>query len=285
MAPTFPQFQNGYAHLWDTMTISNDKIPNAAAMAQRILKNKARYQQIERDNGVPWVMAAVIHMRESDLNFNTYLHNGDSLSGYTHHVPSGRPKVGHGPPFTFEESAEDSLKLEGFDTLKGQYTIELMLFCVEKDNGWGYLSKGNSPYVWSWTNQYHGGKYTEDNHYDPNVWDVQPGCAAILYALGELDPDAKQWIERRAGPGGVPSAALKIKTKKERTATQAGAAGATVSTTATTVNKPTTAGGTFAQTMIGGTAIVVFLAIALVGGVMLYRKTQLLKQRWAGSPA
>lgn len=283
MAPTYAQFQNGYAHLWDTMEVI--KPVEAEAVARRILKNKARYQKIETETGVPWVMAGVIHMRESDLDFETHLHNGDSLRDYTHQVPAHRPKVGHGPPFTFEESADDSLKLEGFDVLKGTYTIELMLFCCEKDNGWGYLNKGNTPYLWAWTNLYHGGKYKADNEYDPNLWDKQPGCAPILHALALLDEDAMRWTDRRAGPGGPPSAALKIKTKKERLVTQTGAAGATVSTTATVSTKPTTHGGVVTQIFVGGMAIVIFAAIALVAGALLYHKTQQLKQRWIGTPA
>ena len=46
-----------------------------------------------------------------------------------------------------------------------------------------------SPYLWSGTNQYRSGKYVRDGLYDPGKVDSQLGCAALLIALMELDPD------------------------------------------------------------------------------------------------
>ncbi|WP_265440892.1 hypothetical protein [Bradyrhizobium sp. SEMIA] len=46
-----------------------------------------------------------------------------------------------------------------------------------------------SPYVWSGTNQYRAGKYVRDGVYDPGKVDPQLGCAALMIALMELDPE------------------------------------------------------------------------------------------------
>lgn len=46
-----------------------------------------------------------------------------------------------------------------------------------------------SPYLWSGTSQYRSGKYVRDGLYDPGKVDPQLGCAALLIALIELDPE------------------------------------------------------------------------------------------------
>jgi lysozyme family protein len=281
---TFGQTEKGYAHLWDDAKVT--KAAEADKMAKRILAHKDRYLQIEHDIGVPWIMAAVIHMRESDLDFRTHMHNGDPLNDYTHHVPAGRPKVGHGPPFTFEESTDDAFEMPGkaFDKLRGQFTIELMLFCIEGYNGWGYLNKGNSPYVWSWTDEYHGGKYVADGVYDPGHWDEQPGCAAIMKWLAALDPDARKWTERRSDPAApVPKDAVNQATRKERGAA-AGGAVATGTGTGTVASSPNKDVGTkVLMSGVGMTVALIGLVVVVVAATLLYHKTQLLKQRMFGA--
>lgn len=278
--PAIEQMKKGYAHLWDEAVVTKEGA--AEAVAERILANKPRYLQVEQDTGVPWIMAGVIHMRESDLDFKTHMHNGDSLRDYTHHVPANRPKVGHGPPFTFEESTDDAFTLEGFDKLRGQYTIELMLFSVEGFNGWGYLKYGNSPYVWAWTSEYHGGKFIRDGVYDADHWDEQPGCAAILKTLATMDESAKIWVGRRMVAGQtIPDVAMKQATRKERGAAQGGAVG-TAAGTGTVASNPKTPGTKVITTFAGGTIAMIGVAVVVVAVVLLYRKTQLLKQRMFG---
>ena len=51
------------------------------------------------------------------------------------------------------------------------WSVERMLYECEKYNGWGYLKRGPSPYLWSWTNIYRGGKYVEDGVYSASAWD------------------------------------------------------------------------------------------------------------------
>src|SRR5256885_12639573 len=98
MAPTPEQTELGYHRMWDRAQIAPAKFVPANKIARAIIKNRARYAAVEAATGVPWFMIGPIHARESDMDFKTHLHNGDSLAARTHHVPAGRPRRGH-PPF------------------------------------------------------------------------------------------------------------------------------------------------------------------------------------------
>jgi lysozyme family protein len=64
------------------------------AIARKLITNKARYQSIEAQTGVPWYMIAALHMRESDADFSTHLHNGDPLTGRTaRHKDDSSPRL------------------------------------------------------------------------------------------------------------------------------------------------------------------------------------------------
>src|SRR3954454_15273701 len=68
------------------------------------------------------------------------------------------------------------------------WSIERTLYELEKYNGWGYLGKGNSPYLWAGTSEYHGGKYVADGVYSASAFDKQLGCVAVIKAMADLDP-------------------------------------------------------------------------------------------------
>lgn len=281
-----PQFETtnlGYARMWDGCKVRENRVADAGHIADRILKNKAAYQSIEASTGVPWPFIGVIHIRESDGDMKTHLHNGDSLQDYTHQEPPGRPKVGHGPPFTWTESAIDALLYEGFGKLRGQWNIELMLFEEELYNGWGYFNKDeNTPYVWSWTLWYTSGKYIRDRVYSETAVDAQPGTAAMMKALADKDSDARQIISKRYMGKGVPPGAVTRHTSKERNATTAGTAGAATGATGTSIEKPASPGGKVAMTFVSVAIGTIGLGVALVAGVLLYRKAQVIKARWLG---
>jgi len=123
-------------------------VDNACAS---LLKNKGRYETISKATGVPWHVIAVIHRLESNCNFGTHLHNGDSLKARTVQVPAGRPKTGT-PPFTFEESAIDALGYDGATGIKDWNIVATLKF-LERYNGLGYRNHGiYSPYLCSCTN-------------------------------------------------------------------------------------------------------------------------------------
>ena len=153
------------------------------ALAYFALSHKEIYTDIEQATGVPWYLIAVLHRRESDADFHTYLGNGDPLSRKTTHVPRGR-----GPFATFQAGAIDALRLDGLSSVK-DWRLEKALYYCETFNGWGYANRGlPSPYVWGGTNQQRAGKYIRDGVWSSTAWDVQPGCAPIIAGIAWLDP-------------------------------------------------------------------------------------------------
>jgi lysozyme family protein len=129
---------------------------------------------------IPWYFIACVHYLECSFSFKKHLHNGDPLTGYTVQVPAHRPKVGHGPPFTFEESAVDALKLMKYDKVTN-WSLPFILQKLEGYNGFGYTNRGiNSPYLWSFSNQYVKGKYVKDKVFSVKAVSEQMGAAVIL---------------------------------------------------------------------------------------------------------
>lgn len=181
---TLAQLKDEYSKKWAAMSITRPQTINNAA--DKVIAGKSVYTKIESQTGVPWYFIGIIHLRESDCDFNTHLHNGDPLTARTRLVPKGRPIRGK-PPFTFEESAIDALQFEGFDKIK-TWSIEQMAFCFEQYNGWGYRFKHTpSAYLWSGSNQYTSGKFIADHVFDPNVKDVQVGTMCVLKVVLEKD--------------------------------------------------------------------------------------------------
>ncbi len=152
---------------------------------ERTLANRERYQRVANATGIPWMLIAAIHQRESGQRFDRYLGNGDPLDKVTTHVPAGR-----GPFPDWESGAIDALGM--FTGLRDKLGIKadttdpgkLMTF-AEQYNGLGYRNRGYvSPYVYSGTNIYQGGLITTDRGpYNPNVWDRNFGVAEMLVAL------------------------------------------------------------------------------------------------------
>ncbi len=187
-----------YAKQWDAM----EALPGAAetfrGLGEHAIANKARYVGVEIETGVPWMMIAAIHRRESDCDWETYLGNGEPLGpGKTKLVPAGR-----GPFDSWEEGAVDALTYDGLTEVT-DWRLEKMLFHLEKYNGTGYHNQTPplpSPYLWALTTIQQAGKYVADGHFDPDVWDKQPGCCGILYAVHRLDPPAQYERETAVTP-------------------------------------------------------------------------------------
>lgn len=168
---------------WKVMKIPANKGPAFEAAANKIKANKARYQAIEKETNVPWQVIGVIHYRESNCDFATYLGNGQSLNRKTTIVPKGR-----GPFSSWEDGAIDALKnAPPKAALNKDWSAGGTLDKLEEYNGLGYRSKGvPSPYLWAGTDQYVSGKYVADHVYDANKVDEQLGCAGILKFLDYL---------------------------------------------------------------------------------------------------
>jgi lysozyme family protein len=187
---TFANTHRGYGNMFRSLDYerpgsSRDQVVRAIDhIIDTALPSWSRYEQVHQKIGVPPEWVFVAHNRESSLNFAKHLHNGDLLTGYTHHVPAGRPQVGHGPPFTWLESAIDALRMKGLQNIS-PWTIERMLYECERYNGFGYWNRLNSPYVWSWSNKYKGGKIIVDHGPIEPVYDEQCGCAVLFKRLAE----------------------------------------------------------------------------------------------------
>ena len=170
-----------YAKQWDAMVINSLRAGEFSKLAKFAVDHKAQYEASVAGQ-VPWYAVAVLHRRESDADFSTYLGNGDPLNRVTRHVPKGR-----GPFPDFPSGARDALHLDGLDSVI-DWRLEKLLYYFEIFNGTGYDAHGiPSPYIWGGTNQQKRGKYTSDGHFNSGVIDPQPGCAPLLKAIAELD--------------------------------------------------------------------------------------------------
>lgn len=267
MPPTPEQTALGYRRLWDRANISSASAGAVAIVANKIIANRSIYQAVERKTGVPWFMIGAIHNRESSLRFNAHLHCGDPLSARTVHVPKGRPKAGN-PPFTWEDSAIDALTIppHSLDKVRN-WSVERILYETEKYNGWGYLGKGNSPYLWAGTSEYHGGKYVADHVYDPRAWDRQLGCVAVLKEIAARDRDAAARLASRQAvpPPEVVDEQIRNQTRSERTLRDgAAAAGAGSAATKATIETPPSG-----ESPLGHVALGYLLPFAIALGVVV----------------
>jgi len=158
---------------------------NFVAPAKSLVASKPTYQRVEAKTGVPWFVIAVIHEREASQRWDTQLGQGDRLDSVSVHVPAGR-----GPFQTWEEGAYDALvNCPPYAARNQDWTPGGALTLLETYNGLGYAARGlPSPYLWSGTDRYTKGKYVRDGVFDPELVDIQPGCAALIKTMIALDP-------------------------------------------------------------------------------------------------
>jgi len=180
-----------YEELYDTCEIRADRFDRVDRAVNDILPHRPRYEEVAGVVGAPWYLVAVIHNMESSLSFAHHLHNGDPLTARTRHVPAGRPAEGE-PPFTWEVSASDALRLRRIDRIS-DWPLPRLLYELEGYNGWGYRgfhAHVKSPYLWSFSNHYTRGKYVADGTWSETAVSKQCGAAVILRRLeerGEID--------------------------------------------------------------------------------------------------
>lgn len=186
---TYARLKGEYAEKWQAMVINPAHQGQLDAAAKKCIAGKDRYLKLQSETGVPWHFIAILHYRESDCNFHTHLHNGDSLNRRTVQVPAGRPRIARPgePPFDFDYSAQDALKYQGF-TNQIDWSVEAMAYRFEAFNGWGYRAHAvPSAYVWSYSNQYSRGKYVADHVFDSGVVDSQIGTMPLLKTIATME--------------------------------------------------------------------------------------------------
>jgi lysozyme family protein len=182
----FDDLRKEYASLFSSCQVRPYHLQAVDKLVEGIKKGKPRYEVIAKEIGCPWWFVGLIHLMECGLRFDRHLHNGDPLTARTTHIPSGRP-AGK-PPFTFEESALDALRLRQIHK-ETDWSLPHILFMLEGYNGYGYRQYHPnvlSPYLWSFTSHYVKGKYTADGHFDAECVSQQAGLAAIIKRAVEL---------------------------------------------------------------------------------------------------
>lgn len=181
-APTFDSVRDQYGKMFAACQIAQKYAPVVKWHTAVLRKYEGRYRDVETKTKVPWYFIGVLHALEASFNFRGHLHNGDPLSSRTTHVPAGRPKTWL-PPTDWAASAVDALTVMGFTDFK-TWSLEEMLYRWEAYNGFGYRShKVNSPYLWSFSDQYTRGKYTSDGKFSRTAVSQQCGAAVMLKAL------------------------------------------------------------------------------------------------------
>lgn len=175
-----------YQRLFDTCDLRPERMGEIEAILNRIQQGQARYQAVTAATSVPWHVIAVIHQMECGGRFDQHLHNGDPLTARTVHVPANRPATGN-PPFTWEDSAADALKLRSMNRWT-DWSLPGVLYELEGYNGFGYRlyhPKTLSPYLWAGSNHYVSGKYVQDGTWSPTAVSKQIGAAVLLRRMAE----------------------------------------------------------------------------------------------------
>lgn len=170
---------------WQKMTILHRWQPIFAHVASQLVANKLRYQSVSSTTAVPWAVIAVIHDREAGQSWKANLAQGDPWNSCSVHIPRGR-----GPFMSWEAAACDALlNCAPHIGRNEDWSIGGALTAIEAYNGYGYEKYHHmaSPYLWSGTNQYTRGKYTQDGHFDPDAVDHQLGCAGLLKTMMMFD--------------------------------------------------------------------------------------------------
>ncbi|HZF25433.1 MAG TPA: hypothetical protein VEZ88_04155 [Steroidobacteraceae bacterium] len=178
VSTSFVDLRKEYARCYSKCSVRQECRVTLDYYVRRLRAAQQNYELVQAALGVPWAFVGVIHAMECGFNFSCHLHNGDPLTARTSHVPKGRP-LGE-PPFTWLQSAVDALQLRKLNEVT-DWSLPHVLFLLEGYNGFGYRRHGVlTPYLWSFSNLYSQGKFTQDGKFDPNALSRQCGAALML---------------------------------------------------------------------------------------------------------
>ncbi|MDJ0625381.1 MAG: hypothetical protein QNJ31_03335 [Candidatus Caenarcaniphilales bacterium] len=151
-------------------------------------ENQSLYREVEQKTQIPSVLIAALHFRESKGNFRTYLHQGD---------PLGRAPVNHPtniPTFhNWTDSAIHALGMKKSTQNKlginaSTNDLSLLAEYAETYNGKGYENRGLvTPYVYSGTSVYSGGKFVADGKFNSSTIDKQVGILPLIMSVSNGD--------------------------------------------------------------------------------------------------
>lgn len=175
-----------YLQLWTSMEISEPWRRRASTIVDKLIVAQQEYVKAVKGTQVPWWFIGVIHSLESDLDFKSHLHNGDSLRARTIRKPPGRPPTPD-PPYSWYQSAADAISLKDFHLIQ-DWSLASTLYNWHRYNGIAneYKRRGiPTPYLWSGSQHYVKGKYVSDGDFDPDAVSKQVGGAVLLRTLIE----------------------------------------------------------------------------------------------------
>jgi len=181
-----PELQDDYQRRFATCVIHEDRAAEVDALVDAVWAERNRYQKAGEPFSIPWFVVAALHQADVGGDFTVHLHNGDPLTDRTRHLPDGRPIEGE-PPFSWEESASDALRLYHID-LWPDWSIAGTLFLLEGHGGWGYRLHHPdvpSPYLWNASTHYTQGKYVTDDTWSEAGVAQRCGVAVLLRRLAE----------------------------------------------------------------------------------------------------
>jgi lysozyme family protein len=209
MPVNIAQLEAVNAHRWSVMHIKASRLAGFNSAAQRLcaIDAKARYQGVSDRllaagyYAVPWWFIAIVSEREygGPPIWDKQLGQGDPLDQVSVNVPKGMgPYLSHPTDVTPGNDAWTRCCLDvlinqaPFPVKWTDWSIGGVLTLFEEYNGLGYAMRGvPSAYVWSGSDQYVSGKYVSDGVYNPNVVDVQEGCAPLLSVMISMDSTIK----------------------------------------------------------------------------------------------
>lgn len=192
------KLKSEYTRLIETMVIRPEWKDPVDRKARAVLANKDRYVAVSDALGgnIPWYFIGAIHSLESNLTFDTALHNGDKIIGTnkkTYRVPKGR-----GPFETWESSAIDALTIKKLDEIE-EWSAERLCYELERYNGFGYRKYHPSvlsPYLWSGSLHYTRGKYVEDGKWSASARSAQTGAWPLIQRIREIDVSKREVVQQ-----------------------------------------------------------------------------------------
>lgn len=154
-------------------------------------ENLEKYEAVSKETGIPPMLIAAIHYRESSMNFGTYLHQGDKLGKPAVHVPSNIPVFDEWAPaavhaLNMKKNIRDQVGL----TADSKDPVAMATY-AEAYNGLGYHNRGlASPYLYAGSDVYTGGMYVADGKFSSTAKDKRLGVMTIMKAMEGFDPKA-----------------------------------------------------------------------------------------------
>jgi lysozyme family protein len=182
MIHPFSVLSREYSDLLAQMKIL--RLNEAQDAAALLLRNKARFFDVNQKTGVPIAWAMASFEREASSDFRLSPAQGDPWNRVSKHVPKGR-----GPFKSWTDAAIDAYRIDDLDEVgAGNWTWARACFEGELFNGFGYRDHGiHSPYLWAGTNIYSRGLYTSDGRLNLSKKDSRLGIVPMMVALVQRD--------------------------------------------------------------------------------------------------